>query len=254
MKNKKSNKKSQSAIEFMTVVALGIILIGVASFFGADYITSYLSDSNIINARQTINSITSASNLVYAQSVGAQTKFMVSIPRGIDRAGTYVSSNRINIRFTNGGTKDIFRETKPQLFGSIPTISGNIYLTIEMRQRGEHMPRGAYMYIDDFDVSMIFVGTYKNETRQSDYFNRNFNSGDDVYYRIILENNEKERIDSSLDIHIYDPDRNLNSSFQQDTSNGIFDDSFKPTESGVWLISVMIPETKNIGTALVWVD
>ncbi len=254
MKNNRTNKKSQSAIEFMTIVALGIILIGVASFFGADYITSYLSDSNIVNARQTINSITSSSNIVYAQSIGAQKRFTVRIPRGIKREGTYISSNRINIRFENGGTKDIFRETKPEIFGSLPTIPGNIKLTVEMLQEGEHNPRGAYIYIEDFDVSMIFVGTYTNESFKTEDFSRNFKVEDDVFYKIILQNDEKELVNSDLDIKIYNLDGNQEQTLTSETSNGFFTGDFQPTQSGIWLISVMIPETRNIGTALIWVN
>ena len=59
--------KNQSAIEFMSVIALGLTLIAVASFFGAEYIVSYFKDIDVINARQTIESIVSSTNLVYAQ-------------------------------------------------------------------------------------------------------------------------------------------------------------------------------------------
>ncbi len=247
--------KSQSAIEFMTIVALGIILIGAASYFGIDYITSYLSDTDLINARQTVDSITSASNIVYAQSVGANSRIPVVIPRSVVRERTYASGNQVNIRFDNGGAKDVFRDTKPEIFGALPTYPGNIYLNIRMRPEGNHTPRGAYIYVEELGLSMIFVGTYEDYSLIASNFTRTFNQGETVNYLIITENESREFISSNLNIQIYYPNQTLSDEIDASTnSEGKYNNSFTASESGVWLISAMNPDTRLIGTALVWVD
>ncbi len=237
--------KSQSAIEFMSVIMIGLVLIAVASYFGVDYITSYFGDMNIINAKQTVDTIVSSTNLVYAQGVDAQTQIFVTIPSGIVRSKTYVYGDEIHIRFKNGNIKDFYKNTRVDVFGSLPLNPGKVSLKIRMTEDG------AFLFIADHDISLVYVRTF-NTSSHTDYVD-NFSVGDTAYFGVALMDINNNYKNSVVNLIIYRPNGTILAE-ENVTVNGIFYSDFVVDEVGTWLISAMIPETKVIGTALVKVS
>jgi len=235
--------KAQSALEFMTVVALGLILISIASFFGVDYITSYFTDINSINARQTIESLVSAINLVYAQGVGAQTKVFVTLPNGIQRSNSYISGNQINIRFSDGVERDVFRTTNLRVLGTLPLNPGRTPMIVKMESIG------AVIGIAEHDVCFIYALTYSDSSYNN--IEDNFSVGSTVYYLIYLEDVNGNSVDSNLNIKIYNPQREVFIDFNTSTTNGYYNGSFVPNAAGDWLISALNIDTNVVGTALI---
>lgn len=240
------NTKSQSALEFMTIVGLGLILIGIASFYGVDYITTYMSDSDISSARHTINSIVSGVNIVYAQGANARTEVHTKIPNNIDRSGTYIYENEINLRFGTINLVDVHRNTKTKVFGSVPTLPGTNVFTVSMVSDFD----GAVICLKDHDISCIIVLTLDD----SHNFETNFSKGDNVSFQVILfDETFKPVTHKYINLQIYYPNKTL---FSEEiiTIDGGWDYIDTETleeinEEGVWIISAMVPETKIVGNA-----
>ena len=232
--------KSQAALEFMSIIAVGLTLIAVASFFGVDYITSYFSDINVINAKQTADNILSSTNLVYAQGVGATTKVYVNLPSNLVRDRTYVYGKEINLRFMDGEMRDLYRNTKVNVYGSIPLNPGRVALTIKM------FSDGAYLFVNEHDIAIVYVRTFNDSNYAN--FDDNFSVGDTIYYEINLADINLAAKSSNVNIAIYKPDGNLFDG-KNVFVNGEYKGNFSATEKGHWIISAMLP-TKVVGTSV----
>jgi len=232
--------KSQSALEFMSIIAVGLTLIAIASFFGIDYITSYFSDINVINARQTVDNIVSSTNLVYAQGVTATTKVYVNLPSNIVRNRTYVYGKEINLRFRDGELRDLYRNTKVNVYGSIPLNPGRVALTVKM------FSDGAFLFVDGQDIAIVYVRTFNDSNHDNP--DDIFSDGDTVYYEIDLADINLAAKNSAVNIAIYKPDGSLFDE-QNVLVNREYKGEFTVTEKGHWVISAMLP-TKIIGTSV----
>lgn len=235
--------KSQSALEFMSIVALGLILIGIASFFGVDYITSYFSDINVVNAQQVVESLISSINLVYAQGVGATTKVYVNIPNNLDRSGTYIYMGEVNLRFRDGGIHDVYKTTKVNVYGSIPLNPGKATLTVKITEYG------AVVFVDDHEISGVVVDVY-NDTSHYNQDNI-FSPGETVYYGIYLAN-ESYGFSGSSDVNltIYYPNGTIATTSIISVTNSYSGSYVVGDVLGRWIISAMIPDSRIIGAAV----
>jgi hypothetical protein len=239
--------KSQSALEFVTVVAVGLALIAVSSFFGADYITSYFDSINSINAEQTTNNVVAATNLVYSQGVGAQTKTFVTIPSNIILNRTYISGNEINIEFYYGGhIKDVYNNAAVNMTGSLSVYGGKLTLYIRME------PSRTAIIFTDAPVSYILVNTFNNSARTNP--DNNFTFNEIVYYSVYLKDFNDSAVDSSINVNVYRTDGSqFGSTASTNTSGGSYNGSFNLTESGYggkWIISVVDTSNQIFGTTL----
>jgi len=228
--------KSQSALEFVTVVAIGLALIAISSFFGADYITTYFDSINSINAEQTVDNVVAATNLVYSQGVSAQTKTFVTIPSNIILNRTYISGNEINIEFYYGSNiKDVFNNAAVNMTGSIPLYGGKLTLYVKMEPN-----RTAVIFVDA-PVSYMLINTFNNSARTNP--DSNFTLGETVYYSIYLKDFNNSAVDSNINIKVYKLDGSqFGSTVSTNTSSGNYNGSFNLTESGYngkWIISVV---------------
>ncbi len=253
--------KSQSAIEFMTIIAIGLILIGTASFFGTDYISAYLRSADVNAVRQTVNSLVSGVNIVYAQGRGAVTEAYGSIPEKVDRSGTYAYDNQINYRFGENGKIDIYDNTKTNIFGTLPTRQGRYRFFIfpqefEIIEKGHDLKiDGIFLCVEDMDISCIVTTIFDKDYN----FENEIVKGENATYIIGLlkktDEGEIEGIVHEINIQIYYPNKTIHSDYTIHTES--FHESFlhyantieNIQEEGVWIVSAMYPETGIVGAA-----
>lgn len=266
--------KSQSALEFMTIVGIGLIILAVTSALGVQSITSYSSDINTINARQTVNSMISATKLVYSQGINSQTNVFVNVPENVIKNRTYLYNGEINYRFEDMSTRDYFQKTGISTYGLIPTISGKSTITIRMLLGdvfSENMPgikTGAFYYLDDNDISLALVETYffngtENQIDNTTYYlpEKNFSSEKSPTIRFILigfnsTSKIHEPVNETVVLSIYRPDSSL--FFREEyTAMGasVFIDMQNSTGyPGHWLVSLMDPKTEAVATTLFYME
>jgi len=236
--------KSQSALEFMTIIAIGLMLISISSFFGYDYIFSYFDNVNTINTRQTLSTIISAVNLVYSQGIGAQTRAVVMIPSKTDPSYTYISGKEINFRLS-GRVRDIHGSTATNILGSLPKGEGETTLYFKMT------PEGAIIFLDS-PVSYVILKTFNDSARTNP--DTSFNVSDIVYYSAEFKNFSDSNIDADLVVNIYYPNSTLYLNESGTSSNGVYQGSFVVSEKGPWLISLVVPEVNIFSTKLIFVS
>ena len=261
--------KSQSALEFMTIVGIGLIIIAITSMFGMEYISNYFSDINVINAKQTTSNLISASNLVYSQGMGAQTQIYVTIPGEINYSRTYLYDGEVNIRFGADGTKDSYERIGINMTGTLPTREGRTSIFVRMLPGSKYvatnatddvvidfnMPNGAFFYLNDPNVSLILIQTYDIDTYLADDTTHNFEDLDIVYCGIGLLTLDDVGVDSELKIKVYKPDSTLyleDTILTGDEYTGLakYEFGLPSGDSGYWIISLLVPETKAIGTTM----
>ena len=115
--------KSQSAIEFLSIVSLGMIILVITSYMGYSYVNNYFFDTNSLNAKQTAKITASAANLIYAQGLNASSKVSVKIPYNILRNRTYINEKEINIRFSDP-PRDAIGFAAANMTGAFPLKEG----------------------------------------------------------------------------------------------------------------------------------
>jgi hypothetical protein len=234
-------KKNQSALEFMTIVAVGLVLVSLSSYFGYDYIFSYFDSINAINARQTATTLTSAVNLVYSQGLGAQTRAVILIPTKLDQSQTYISGKEINLRVSNR-LKDIHEHAAVNMAGAIPINEGEITAYVKMTP-------GKAVVFYDMPISYVLIDAFSDSSRTN--LSDSFNVSNTVYYTIALKDFEEVNIDSDIAVNVYYPNSTLYTTQSVSTSSGFYNGSFVASQTGSWLISTYVPEVGLIGTKLV---
>jgi hypothetical protein len=235
--------KSQSAIEFLSIIALGLILLIMTSYVGYNYVTNYFLDTNSLNARQTVSVVSSAANLIYSQGINASTKVLINVPYDVDRNHTYIYGKEINLRFSDP-PRDATGYASYNLTGTIPMKPGPNVLYLKMT------PDGVKMKVDD-DIAFIGVKTYNDTARQNEDSYFNATKSETVYYQAKLEYFNGTPVNSALDINYYFPNATLYSAASGSTTNGVYNGTIAPTAvKGFWLISVYIASEKILGTAL----
>ncbi|HDQ60010.1 MAG TPA: hypothetical protein ENN30_02345 [Candidatus Woesearchaeota archaeon] len=235
--------KSQSALEFLTIVAVGLIILVISSAIGYDYINSYVSSSNTIKARQTTNSIISAANLVYSQGVGAQTRVAVTFPSGLIRNRTYISNKEVNLRFEEFGVRDAFTSSKIEISGTLPLVQGSTYIYARMTAKGP-------VLFMDSETALITVELFNDSARNNQ--DVSFSTGDTVYYTVNIYDFDGNPIIRDIDIQVYKEDMSATNYYSSATGSSILGQFtiLESGDNGYWLFSAMDEELKTVGTKL----
>jgi len=263
--------KSQSALEFMTIVGIGLIILAVTSALGVQSITSYSSDINTINARQTVNNLISATKLVYSQGIDSQTKVFVTVPDGVVQNRTYLYDGEINYRFEDIGVRDYFQRVGIKTYGLLPTSSGKTTITIRMLPGVTFesiMPgieTGAFFFLDEQDISIILVETYNDsvcDNVNSDItlcYDKNFSSTKNVSVLFTVfgfEGTTHTWVDELVELSVFRPDGSL--FFREEyTESYVYVELNMENASGypgAWLVSIMDPKTRAVGTTMFYME
>jgi hypothetical protein len=235
--------RAQSAIEFLSIVSMGLILLAVVSGLGYDYFTGYFRDVNPIKTTQTINRLMTATNLVYTQGVGSQTKVILDLPPGIIINRTYLDKKEINIRYeSSDGTKDALAVLPYNISGTLPTREGPAVVYATLSGDGTVIKM-------DANISSITIKLY-NSTGSEKY---NFTTGNTIRYNITLSMLNGTAINGNITIRIFRPNMTnvLETSVQ--TSGGYYSNTYTlpaGSSNGYWLFSVMEKINEGIGTKL----
>jgi hypothetical protein len=239
--------RNQSALEFMTIVATGLLLLVVASYFGYNYIINYTQDIDALNARQMSNNLVSAVNLVYSQGVGAKTRISFTVPNNLVLNRTYASNREINVRFGDPPA-DAVGVPAVTVYGTLPTRAGPNALYVEMKSDG------AELRIEDA-ISLLKVVTYSDAAHT--IRNGNFTRGNTVYYSVRIEDFSGNATNANLSISVYKPDMSISGYGTSGSSNGFFNNSFvlnAGDSTGYWLVSALQDSERIIGTKLIYVN
>jgi hypothetical protein len=79
------------------------------------------------DARQAVQDLASAVNLVYAQGLGAKARVFVRLPSGYDPSNSQVSGNSIRVRVSES---DFVASTSAQVHGSLPQSQGGYWVWV----------------------------------------------------------------------------------------------------------------------------
>ena len=243
--------KSQSALEFMTIVGIGLILLAITSTIGMNYISNYFNNADVINAQQAVSNIVSASSLVYSQGVGAQTKIAVTIPSSMIRNFTYVSNQEVNFRFGQGEKPtDVFKRTGMNISGALPLLGGKHYIYVKMAPSFFDSNRiEMHIYLEDPNYSYIGVQTFNDSA--ASIFSDNFASGQNIYTGIVVTNLTDYPKAPFVDIKIYNMEglEIKNDSFNITAYPQVYETTL--SHPGTYLVSVEIPQVNAVGTHLI---
>lgn len=112
--------RAQLSTEYLFIT--GVVFLTIITLFY--YATTQSTLSIQMNqAEETVNTLASATNTVYALGPGAKKFFYITVPGGTQNIS--ITNNEINIKMViRQLPTDVFAATKPNLVGSVPTSPG----------------------------------------------------------------------------------------------------------------------------------
>ena len=115
--------KGQSALEYMVVISFALLL-AAPVIMRAQTSTSNLKDSKrLATAKNSLNKIQDASELVYSQGPPSQLTFSIEVPSRV--VNTTVSEEQISMRLkAYNGVTDIYNIMEINVSGNIPESQG----------------------------------------------------------------------------------------------------------------------------------
>jgi uncharacterized protein (UPF0333 family) len=121
--------KAQAAFEYMLIVILVLAFL-VPLWTYTLSVNNEASDELALSyAKNTVESITSAADLVYSQGPPAKVKITVFIPGGVQEANITNRTVALKVQYTTGVT-GVFAVSRARLNGTIPTSRGTYWLEI----------------------------------------------------------------------------------------------------------------------------
>ncbi len=121
--------KAQAAFEYMLVVILVMSFL-VPLWTYTLSVNNEASDELALSyAKNAVETLTSAADLVYTQGAPAKVKVSVFVPEGVEE---YNITNRTIILKVvySGGSTGVFSESRARLNGTIPTSRGTYWMEV----------------------------------------------------------------------------------------------------------------------------
>lgn len=130
---KMKKKRSQSAVELIIILAIGLaMLIAVFEiFFNAN--TSFSGQLEAKKAKAAVDSIADAAERVHRQGVGSRTRLYVAIPDNVNYINLTNRLISMNL-YSGGNARDVYRTVSFNVSGSIPKEEGNLFLYVESKE------------------------------------------------------------------------------------------------------------------------
>jgi len=120
----------QAAFEYMTIVIIAIIFILPLWYYGFQTKKGISDDIRISYAKNAVKNIADTADLVYSQRNGAKVKIMLHIPDGVRYAN--ISGGDIIMHImTSSGLVTIYKKSKANIIGILPTQKGDYYFTLK---------------------------------------------------------------------------------------------------------------------------
>ena len=137
---KEYKRIGQAALEYLIVVGMALLLLAPIIGVGQTAIDGLKKDSNMLIARQTMNKITEASELVFAQGPPASVTITAQIPSNINEI---IFMNKIIIMKLNQYEResDIISMVNFNVTDFIPNNSGTYKLNIRAIDDGVNITK-----------------------------------------------------------------------------------------------------------------
>ena len=137
---KEYKRIGQAALEYLIVVGMALLLLAPIIGVGQTAIDGLKKDSNMLIARQTMNKITEASELVFAQGPPASVTITAQIPSNINEI---IFMNKIIIMKLNQYEResDIISMVNFNVTGFIPNNSGTYKINIRAIDDGVNITK-----------------------------------------------------------------------------------------------------------------
>ena len=125
-------KRGQSAVELMIILAVGlVVLLGIMGLF-FDVETNVSGQVEQRKARNAVDSLADAAEMVYQQGEGSRTRVYVSFPEEVNYIN--ITNNLILMNLYVGGKeRNVYRSLGFNLSGAFPVTPGNAYLYVESK-------------------------------------------------------------------------------------------------------------------------
>lgn len=128
----KAHVKSQASTEFIVIITGILIIIVILVTANMEVLTAHENNVRIIQAKDTVDSIYKSAFHVYRQGEHSKEKIFVKIPNGIE--STKLEQGLIQIKLSvDGIERSVFRTTRFNITGNIPTEEGYYWLNIISR-------------------------------------------------------------------------------------------------------------------------
>ncbi|NOQ56349.1 MAG: hypothetical protein GQ477_06115 [Nanohaloarchaea archaeon] len=117
------DKRGQSGLEYMMIVIIAMLLMTPAIQKGTTLLSDMKQETNVMQAKQTINSISDATESVFAQGEPAKITINAKFPENINLSS--VGSREVMIRLNSyGGITDIVNRFDFNVTGTLPQENG----------------------------------------------------------------------------------------------------------------------------------
>lgn len=119
--------KGQVATEYIILAGFGLMLVLLSANQLYQIFYSYLDQNRISIAKNTVDHIGETADLVFSQGPPARVKIKIEIPSSVKEIS--FSNRTVLFRIkTSSGINDIFYNTVPQIYGSLPIDEGHYYV------------------------------------------------------------------------------------------------------------------------------
>ena len=120
--------KSQAALEYLLLMGLALAVI-IPVFY---YSLTHSSDSIAVSqAQNAVSTLAKTADYVYSLGIGSSSKVLITIPENIVESSIQNKTVLLRLKISSG-ISDIKALTKADVTGSIPTLSGNYNMFVNM--------------------------------------------------------------------------------------------------------------------------
>ncbi|MBW6462244.1 MAG: hypothetical protein K0B07_04320 [DPANN group archaeon] len=123
-------RRGQSGLEYMMIVIIAMLLMTPAIQKGTTLLSDMKMEINVMQAKNTINSISDAAESVFAQGEPAKITIRSKFPENINQS--VVGQREVMIRLNSyGGMTDIVNHFEFNVTGTLPQHNGYYDITIQ---------------------------------------------------------------------------------------------------------------------------
>lgn len=121
--------KAQAAMEYLTIVAVGLIIITPMIIYLNDMYLAYSDENKISLAKITVNKISDSANWVFSQGSPAKVTIEIFIPEGVESIS--FTNNTVNFAVrTKSGIVDVYDTTIMPIYGTLNPKSGYYFISL----------------------------------------------------------------------------------------------------------------------------
>lgn len=122
--------RAQVAFEYMMIVAILLAFLAPIWIYMSGVQSQTSSQLALSYAKNAVQKVADAADLVYSQGSSAKLRVSVYIPSGVE--GSTILNHTVRLRVRTGpDVSDVFATSKAVVNGSLPTTSGNYWVTVE---------------------------------------------------------------------------------------------------------------------------